>query len=76
VEALLDIYPDAMDSEQFYIKMTELLCFRWNMMACNRLFMPTYNGYQYGNFYMAKELASLTLSLAQERIDEYKEDVE
>jgi hypothetical protein len=74
VEAVLDIYSDAIDNEEFYNRMTALHCFRWNMMACNRLFMPTFNGYQYGNFYMACELAQLTSQLAQEKIDEYEEN--
>lgn len=72
VEALLDIYPDAMDSEEFYVRMEQLHCFRWNMMACNRLFMPTYNGYQYGNFYMSRKLAMLTAWLASEKIVEHE----
>lgn len=72
VEAVLDIYPDAMDSEDFYKAMEQLHCFRWNMMACNRLFMPTFNGYQYGNYYMTKKLAKLTAKIAQEHIKEYE----
>ena len=50
-----------------------LLAFTSFMGSANRLFGPTWNGPQYGNFHATKALAELTAKLAQARINRCKD---
>jgi len=58
----------------FLNALADLSSFTLYLMSINRMYAPTYNGPQYGNFHATKEIAELTARIAGEKIKEREED--
>lgn len=70
IESFIGIYEEplvARKLDQLLIGFSILMS---NMFACNKMFMPTFNGYQHGNIYAERELHQKTLEIISKDIKE------
>lgn len=74
IHTTLNLYRDAILSGEIIEPMIKFKKFLWNMMACNRLLMPQYNGYQYGNHYANKQLHSKIVQVLGAKLKKDKKD--
>lgn len=61
---------------KFLRETSQLMAIDSAMFDCNRMFMPTFHGPQYGNAFMQRELARVTEKFANERCRRYEGDGE
>lgn len=68
----LPLYEETFFTE-FLRETSELMAIDSAMFNCNRMFMPTFHGPQYGNAFMQRELARVTEKFADERCKGYED---
>ena len=66
----LRLYQSDAHTPQFRALLMDLCLVLANMAACNKLLMPTINGYQHGNYYVERLLHETALVLIAEHIAE------
>lgn len=74
MHGFINIYTSAMINGKFKKEIIDMIYFYSNMYATNSIFFPTINGCQCGHRWVAKDIAELSLGLANKQIKEWKDN--